>query len=156
MPVFIVKLLQQGEPGRQRARTFLYWLRELRQTHFQRIKWLLAGSIGLDTMAARLLIGDAINDREPFKLDAFSQDSASRLLAELAHSYELPLDSATIEHLLKRIGWPVPYYLQLMFSHLRDACLDEQTQPSPTAVDAVFNKLLGQSYRCLLYTSRCV
>lgn len=147
LPVFIVKLLQQGEPGRQRARTFLYWLRELRQTHFQRIKWLLAGSIGLDTMAARLRIGDAINDLEPFKLDAFSQDSASRLLAELAHSYELPLDSATIEHLLKRIGWPVPYYLQLMFSHLRDACLDEQTQPSPTAVDAVFNKLLGQSYR---------
>lgn len=147
LPVFIVKLLQQGEPGRQRARTFLYWLRDLRQTHFQRIKWLLAGSIGLDTMTARLRIGDAINDLEPFKLDAFSPDSAKRFLAELARSYELPLDSATIDHLLERIGWPVPYYLQLMFSHLRDAYLDEKTQPSPTAVDAVFDKLLGQSYR---------
>lgn len=147
LPVFIVKLLQQGEPGRQRARTFLYWLRDLRQTHFQRIKWLLAGSIGLDTMTARLRIGDAINDLEPFKLDAFSPDSAKRFLAELAHSYELPLDSATIDHLLERIGWPVPYYLQLMFSHLRDAYLDEQTQPSPAAVDVVFDKLLGQSYR---------
>lgn len=147
LPVFIVKLLQQGEPSRQRARTFLYWLRDLRQTHFQRIKWLLAGSIGLDTMTARLRIGDAINDLEPFKLDAFSPDSAKRFLAELARSYELPLDSATIGHLLERIGWPVPYYLQLMFSHLRDAYLDEKTQPSPTAVDAVFDKLLGQSYR---------
>lgn len=147
LPVFIVKLLQQGEAGRQRARTFLYWLRELRQTHFQRIKWLLAGSIGLDTMTARLRIGDAINDLEPFKLDAFSPDSAKRFLAELAHSYELPLDSATIDHLLERIGWPVPYYLQLMFSHLRDAYLDEKTQPSPAAVNAVFDKLLGQSYR---------
>lgn len=147
LPVFIVKLLQQGEPGRQRARTFLYWLRELRQTHFQRIKWLLAGSIGLDTMTARLRIGDAINDLEPFKLDAFSPDSAKRFLAELADSYKLPLDTATIDYLLQRIGWPVPYYLQLMFSHLRDAYLDEQTPPSQAAIDAVFNKLLGQGYR---------
>jgi hypothetical protein len=147
LPVFIVKLLQQGEPGRQRARTFLYWLRELRQTHFQRIKWLLAGSIGLDTMTARLRIGDAINDLEPYKLDAFSPDTARRFLAELAASYALPMDAATTEHLLKRIGWPVPYYLQLMFSHLCDAYLDEQISPSPAAVDAVFDKLLGQGYR---------
>ena len=34
----------------------------------------------------------------------------------------------------------MPYYLQLMFSHLRDAYLDEQTQPSPAAVDAVFGR----------------
>jgi hypothetical protein len=147
LPVFIVKLLQQGEAGRQRARTFLYWLRELRQTHFQHVKWLLAGSIGLDTMTARLRIGDAINDLEPFQLDAFSPDSARRFLTELARSYDLPLDASTIDHLLKRIGWPVPYYLQLMFGHVRDAWLDEQTPPSPTAVDAVFDKLLGQSYR---------
>lgn len=147
LPVFIVKLLQQGEPGRQRARTFLYWLRELRQTHFQRIKWLLAGSIGLDTMTARLRIGDAINDLEPYKLDAFSSDTARRFLAELAASYALPMDTVTTEHLLKRIGWPVPYYLQLMFSHLRDAFLDNQMSLSPAAVDAVFDKLLGQGYR---------
>lgn len=147
LPVFIVKLLQQGEPGRQRARTFLYWLRGLRQAHFTRIKWLLAGSIGLDTMTARLRIGDAINDLEPFKLDAFSPDSAKRFLAELARSYELPLDTVTTDHLLARIGWPVPYYLQLMFSHLRDAYLDEGTSPSPKTVDTVFDKLLGQGYR---------
>lgn len=147
LPVFIVKLLQQGEAGRQRARTFLYWLRDLRQKHFQHVKWLLAGSIGLDTMTARLRIGDAINDLEPYKLDAFSPESARRFLAELAKAYALPLTEPTIDHLLRRIGWPVPYYLQLMFSHLRDAYLDEGMEPSSKAVDAVFEKLLGQSYR---------
>lgn len=147
LPVFIVKLLQQGEPGRQRARTFLYWLRELRQTHFQRIKWLLAGSIGLDTMTARLRIGDAINDLEPFKLDAFTPESAKKFLAELAQSYGLVIDEVTLDRILQRVGWPVPYYLQLMFSHLRDACEDEGIAPSPAAVDAVFNKLLGHGYR---------
>ncbi|MCB1916948.1 MAG: hypothetical protein KDG52_14680 [Rhodocyclaceae bacterium] len=147
LPVFIVKLLQQGDAGRERARTFLYWLRELRQTHFQRIKWLLAGSIGLDTMTARLRIGDAINDLEPFKLDAFSPDSARRMLAQLAQGYQLPLDAATTEHLLDRVGWPVPYYLQLMFSHLRDGHEDHGVVPSPAAVDGVFDKLLGHGYR---------
>lgn len=147
LPVFIVKLLQQGEPGRQRARTFLYWLRDLRQKHFQHVKWLLAGSIGLDTMTARLRIGDSINDLEPFKLDAFSADSAKRLLTELARSYRMPLDDPTIARMLDRVGWPVPYYLQLMFSHLRDAHVDDHVQPSPAAVDAIFDKLLGHGYR---------
>lgn len=147
LPVFIVKLLQQGEPGRQRARTFLYWLRELRQKHFRHVKWLLAGSIGLDTMTARLRIGDAINDLEPFKLEAFTAESARRFLRELSASYALPLDGATLDRILARVGWPVPYYLQLMFSHLRDAQLDDRIAPSPSAVDAVFDKLLGHGYR---------
>jgi len=147
LPVFIVKLLQQGEPGRQRARTFLYWLRELRQTHFQRVKWLLAGSIGLDTMTARLRIGDAINDLEPYKLDAFSLETARRFLGELAQSYSLPLDEAAIDYLIMRVGWPVPYYLQLMFSHLNDEYVDHQTRPTPAAIDTVFDKLLGHGYR---------
>jgi hypothetical protein len=118
----------------------------LRQTHFQRIKWLLAGSIGLDTMTARLRIGDAINDLEPFKLDAFTAESAKKFLTKLAQSYALAIDEATLDRMLQRVGWPVPYYLQLMFSHLRDASEDEGIAPSPSAVDAVFNKLLGHGY----------
>lgn len=144
LPVFVVKLQQQGETGRQRARTFLYWLRDLRQRHFQRVKWLLAGSIGLDTMTARLRIGDSINDLEPYRLDAFTPQSATQFLTRLAQSYDLPLDQPTLTRMLERVGWPVPYYLQLLFSTLRDAYLDEGTPPSPAAVDAAFNKLLGQ------------
>lgn len=147
LPVFIINLLQQGDEGRRRARAFLYWLRDLRQTHYRRVKWLLAGSIGLDTLAARLGLSDTINDLEPFPLDAFSEDTAMRFLGELARSYRMPLDEALCRAIVQRVGWPVPYYLQLMFEHLREECLDQGMAPDAPMVEAVFEKLLGSAYR---------
>lgn len=147
LPVFIINLLQQGDDGRRRARAFLYWLRDLRQTHYQRIKWLMAGSIGLDTLAARLRLTDSINDLEPFPLDAFSEESALRFLAKLADSYGLPLSDELCRAIVARVGWPVPYYLQLMFSHLRDESLDNGAPPDAVMIEKVFEKLLGNSYR---------
>jgi uncharacterized protein len=147
LPVFIVKLLQQGEEGRERARTFLYWLRNLRQAHYRKVKWLLAGSIGLDTVAVRLRIGDAINDIKPFPLDAFSGECAGRFLDALAKSYSIALSPEVRDHVVKRIGWPVPYYLQLMFSSLRDAVEDNDAPVTIATVDALFEKLLGPGYQ---------
>jgi len=147
LPVFIINLLQQGEDGRRRARAFLYWLRDLRQNHYQRIKWLMAGSIGLDTLAARLGLSDTINDLEPFPLDAFNEDSALRFLGKLAESYNIALSEELCRAIVARVGWPVPYYLQLMFSHLRDESLDSAAPPDKAMIEKVFEKLLGNSYR---------
>lgn len=147
LPVFIINLLQQGEDGRRRARAFLYWLRDLRQNHYRRIKWLLAGSIGLDTLAARLGLSDTINDLEPFPLDAFNEATALRFLDKLASSYAMPLAEELRRAIVTRVGWPVPYYLQLMFSHLRDECLDGGLPPDEAMIGMVFEKLMGNSYR---------
>lgn len=147
LPVFIINLLQQGEEGRRKARAFLYWLRDLRQTHYRRVKWLLAGSIGLDTLAARLGLSDTINDLEPFPLDAFSEDSAKRFLGELANSYNIQLDEGLRGNVVRRVGWPVPYYLQLMFEHLREESEESGRAPDAAMVERVFEKLLGMGYR---------
>lgn len=147
LPVFVVKLLQQGEEGRQRARTFLYWLRDLRQANFERVRWLMAGSVGLDTVAARLRIADAINDLPPFPLDAFSVDCAHRFLDKLAASYTMPLAAKVRDRMVESVGWPVPYYLQLLFSQLRDAFDESGLAPDLASVDTAFEKLLGPGYR---------
>jgi len=147
LPVFIINLLQQGNDGRRRARAFLYWLRDLRQNHYRRIKWLMAGSIGLDTLAARLGLSDTINDLEPFPLDAFNESSALRFLDKLAGSYGMALSEDLRRAIVARVGWPVPYYLQLMFSHLRDESLDSGMPPDEVMIGKVFEKLLGNSYR---------
>lgn len=147
LPVFIINLLKQGEVGRQRARGFLYWFRDLRQSHYQRVKWLLAGSIGLDTVAARLGLSDTINDLEPFPLPAFEEDIARAFLAELSNSYGMPLDEDLRRAIVQRVGWPVPYYLQLMFSQLRDEWSETGTAPDAAAVERAFERLLDPAYR---------
>lgn len=61
VPLFVLALLGQS---RERARTFLNWFRESRIDNGANlsVRWLLAGSIGLDAVAARERLGDTIND----------------------------------------------------------------------------------------------
>lgn len=147
VPVFVINLIKQGEDGKRRARAFLNWFRDLRQRHHKKVKWLLAGSIGLDTIAARLGWGDAINDLEPFPLAAFDEATALAFLNTLAASYQLPLEESAGKAIVKRVGWPVPYYLQIMFGQLRDDWQDNQVKPDVAAVERAFERLLDPAYR---------
>lgn len=145
VPVFILKLLEQ-EDGRAKARSFLYWFRDLRQTHHKQVRWILAGSIGMDTVASRLGLSDTINDLATMPLGAFDTETAHRFLTKLGNSYHIPLDEALRHHIIQRIGWPVPYYLQLMFSQLRDI-RDTKAQLTIADVDHAFENLLSPSYK---------
>jgi len=147
LPVFIINLLKQGDNGKQRTRTFLYWLRDLRQRHYKRVKWLMAGSIGLDTLAARLGLSDTINDVEPFPLSAFDEATALLLLEKLAQSYNLPLGEGLRLAVVRKVGWPVPYYLQLMFSHIREEWDETGEAPDVASIDLAFERLLAPAYR---------
>lgn len=140
LPVFVLSLLRQ-DPSGERAKRFLTWFRGLRQrSSDDGLRWLLAGSIGLDTVAARLSLGDTINDLRIFHLGPFSQEVADALLRELATTHELPLSEEVRSHILHRVGWTIPFYLQLIFSELRGRC--NGVRPVIHDVDAVFDDLL--------------
>lgn len=145
VPVFILKLLEQ-EDGRAKARSFLYWFRDLRQTHHKKVRWILAGSIGMDTVASRLGLSDTINDLATMPLGAFAPETAHRFLTELGNSFDIPLDETLRDHVIQRIGWPVPYYLQLMFSQLQDI-RDTKEHLTTADVDNAFENLLSPSYK---------
>ena len=120
LPVFVLKLLNQDQPAeRARVREFLYWMRRLRQ-EYAGIRWMLAGSIGLDTVTARLNIADSINDLRIEKLGAFDAPTADALLEALAAAHQVDLSEAVRGYIVTRTGWPAPYYLQLIFHELRD------------------------------------
>jgi len=85
LPIFVLALLKQ-ENGLNRTHQFLDWFRSLRQQHYQTIHWILAGSIGLDTVTARLNLGDTLNDLSIFPLGAFEVPIAQQFLRALAHS----------------------------------------------------------------------
>jgi uncharacterized protein len=120
LPVFVLKLLNQDQPTeRARVREFLYWMRRLRQ-EYSGVRWVLAGSIGLDTVTARLNIADAINDLRIENLGAFDEPTAEAMLAALAATHQVDLSEAVRKYIVARTGWPAPYYLQLIFHETRD------------------------------------
>jgi hypothetical protein len=144
LPVFALKLLNRADDANQaRIREFLYWLRRLRQEYPQ-VRWMLAGSIGLDTIASRLNIADSINDLRIETLGAFDEATAHEFLIALSTAYKVELATPVREHLLMRVGWPVPYYLQLLFGKVR-----EHPRPGADDVDRAMDTLLTPSYKSL-------
>jgi hypothetical protein len=142
LPVFVLSLLRQ-DPSGERARRFLTWFRELRQRSDARgsLRWLLAGSIGLDTVAARLNLGDTINDLHIFHLGPFSHEVGDALLCELSRTHDLPLPEEVRSYILRRVGWTIPFYLQLVFSGLHDQRRGAQ-EATVEQVEQVFEDLL--------------
>jgi uncharacterized protein len=144
LPVFVLKLLGDGDAGSKRAREFLYWMRRLRLEH-PKVRWMLAGSIGLDTVTARLNLADAINDLRIVTLGAYDPKTAHALLSELGKAYEIELSETVRQRLIDRIGWPIPYYLQLAFHELR--ARDRSSTVTAEDVDQAFSTLLQPSHR---------
>lgn len=136
LPVFVSTLLRApsdggpaasvaGQPtaaGVARARAFLDWLRDARQDRRAQaqVRWLVAGSVGLDTIARRHGLGSTINDLRVERLGALPRPLAVELLKRLAATYHLTLTTGVVERVLDRTGWLIPYHLQLVFSALRD------------------------------------
>jgi AAA+ ATPase superfamily predicted ATPase len=130
LPIFILKLLEQ-EGGKNNVRYFLNWFRDLRQSHHNDIKWILAGSVGLDSVTARLNIGDTINDLAPFHLGEFDSGTAKNFILELSKQYEMKISNETCNSLITQIGWLAPYYLQILTNtiYTNKTCLiDEVTE----------------------------
>ena len=121
------------------------------------MKWLLAGSISLDTIAARLGWGDTINDLEPFPLAASRQSHRAVLPGPTGHQLSPTLEESARQAIVKRVGWR--FYLQIMFSQLREDWGGQRCQTGhEAAVEYAFERLLDprlpHAFRLLATTSR--
>jgi hypothetical protein len=148
LPVFVARLIRDDPTHTgQRARAFLEWFRSVRQKRPGEdvaLHWVLAGSIGLDTIAHRHGLSDTINDLKPFRLGAFAPDTARTFLAALGEGEQVPMSSAVISRLLELAGWPIPHHLQVLFGDLHARYREMGRAPTVADVDAVFEGLLKQ------------
>ncbi len=143
LPVFLQRL--QDRDGPAAIRDFLYWLRGMRQK-YQRIRWLYAGSIGLDSIARRQRVEGALNDLDPFQLGPFTPETARLFVADLARRRGAELTDAAARRLCERLGWLSPYYLERI---AEDACAGAGVGASvETAhVDAAMDRLIDLDKR---------
>ena len=154
LPIFVLTLIREDTqaktPELPRTRNFLNWFRQLRSapTHSETpLRWVVAGSIGLDAVVARARLGDTINDLRVCPLGPFAPATADAFLAALGDSYGLALDPPTRARLMQRAGWLIPFYLQILFSRLHDLAAEQSLKPTPTLVDRVVAELLTPAYR---------
>ncbi len=119
LPLFLTEL-QREEVGDEtvRLRRFLNWFRALRLRFRKNVRWLLLGSVGLDTFAEAHRLTPSINDLETASLGAYDESTAMSFLKELGDSKGIEMADEVCGEILSQIGWPLPFYLQLVFHRL--------------------------------------
>jgi hypothetical protein len=139
--VFIMALLRSDSP--RRAEDFLRWMHRWRHEEASQVRWLLSGSVGLDTVVGRAGLSSTIGDLYVYdRLGPFARLDAEHLLEQLGEAYDMPLDAVARSRMCERIGWLAPYYLQLLFASVYEEFRPGSPPVTPDDVDGAYERLL--------------
>ena len=136
LPILLFNIIRNdSQTGVQRVRRFLDWFRnDVRALpEARQVRWLVSGSVGLDTLVQEHGMADTINSMSHQGLAAFSDDVAVAMLKELAKSYKINLSTDDAQHIVAAVRWTQPYYLQMAFHHLR-ALMTANATASPASL----------------------
>jgi uncharacterized protein len=147
LPIFLTSLSKQAG-GEARAAGVLNWFRKLREAPgLQSIRWLLCGSIGLDTFVEQRSLAGTINNLKPEKLGPFEHEVAVGFVKLLATRGRegFAISEELAEAIVAKVGWPLPFYLRLMVEELKAQPPGQRSAsfPSVLDVDAAYASLVS-------------
>lgn len=125
--------------GENQVRKLLSGMREIRQ-HPQfkdKIRFLFAGSIGLQNVVEGLGMTKHINDLRGISMRPFTHDEADRNLNEQLNKKQIYAESSAIQYIKQRIDRLTPYYLSLLLDELPGPNIDKSD------IDRAFQSMLG-------------
>ncbi len=150
LPIMLFNIIRQDQTGGVlRVRRFLDWFRnDVRAlAGAGKVRWLISGSVGLDTLVQEHGMADTINSLNHQNLPPFTDPLACQLIRELATSYKITLDDNAVRQLVDAVSWPQPYYLQIAFQQLRSLiAASPATTPQDlieTAIDQIIQPGVG-------------
>jgi hypothetical protein len=143
LPIFVLTIAAHDATG-ERVRGFLQWFRNFRQLPeaSAKLRFVLAGSVGLDSVTRKHRLTDTINDLRDWRLGPYDAETADRFLAELARSYRMDVGPELRRRICEHAEWLIPYHLQVIFSALRDRA--REATPSEAHLDAAIEDLLAR------------
>lgn len=123
------------------AATFLYQNRDLRQNVHPNIRFMYTGSIGLPLVVKKIQTLNVIGDLSTVEVPPLSKIQAKDLAQRIFTTYDMRYDDATLETLLSKLDWWIPFHIQLFVNELIDLH-GQGGQISNESVDKAFNELL--------------
>jgi hypothetical protein len=145
LPIMLFNIIRQDQAnGVLRVRRFLDWFRnDVRAlASAGKVRWLISGSVGLDTLVQEHGMADTINSLNHQNLPPFTDPLACQLIRKLATSYTIPLDDIAIRSLVDAVSWPQPYYLQVTFQHLRSLIAANPATPPRDLIEKAIEQII--------------
>ncbi|MBK8255193.1 MAG: ATP-binding protein [Polyangiaceae bacterium] len=120
LPILVNRMLKGDDykitPERRRdADLFLSFLREETSRRKGQIRFVAAGSIGLEPVLRQAALSATMNTFTPFELSPWDTDTAVEFLTRIAESQKLILQRGTAQTMVALLGSAVPHHVQLFF-----------------------------------------
>ena len=145
LPVLLTEL--DGDPaGQGRVRNFLNWFRALRLRYRKNVRWLLLGSVGLDSFVESRRLTPSINDLQVTTLGAYEDEVAVRFLQALGQGKHVDMPPEVCRAVIDQVGWPLPFFLQLMFQRLHAHLGRPPRTPTVADVAVAFGQLVSADF----------
>ena len=114
----LLKALSEKNDNEQTVRTFLNQFRAMRSATSEKCSWLICSSVGVRNFTTQHNLSDTINDVADFELGAFSDEEALEFVSILTESIGIKAKDKTRRYILDKIGWNIPFFIQLLLSKL--------------------------------------
>ncbi|WP_208526883.1 nSTAND1 domain-containing NTPase, partial [Flavobacterium psychrophilum] len=132
--------------GKKNVEFFLNWLRSFRQVTGTKIRWIFCSSVGIDNFTNQYNLSYTFNDVAPYPVGAFKKEKAKELLTELAKSDNIEISDEIKEYLLDKIGWLLPYFIQILFSKFYHLVQVEEDEISIETVEKAYQLLISEKH----------
>mgnify|MGYP000890561401 FL=1 len=145
LPIMLFNIIRQDQTGGVlRVRRFLDWFRnDVRAlAGAGKVRWLISGSVGLDTLVQEHGMADTINSLNHQNLPPFTDPLACQLIRELATSYNITLDDIAVRQEVDAVSWPQPYYLQIAFQQLRSLIAASPATPPQDLIETAIDQII--------------
>lgn len=128
-------------------KAFLSWFRDFRQDPTWGLKnshFLLGSSISIEQHLAAMHISAVINDFERIILPELNTQQATKMLDLLLESEKLEVSDTSKKLILKLIGPPIPYFIQIFVSELSKIARIKKQKIGPQKIEQIYQEqILG-------------
>ena len=134
--VFVNSLAKRSP---EEAEKLLRWFREWRQRLVDtRVRFLLTGSIGIDTVLRRLKLGDTVNDCRSIEMSPPTSDVAREFLLARAKENDIPVTDEIVNEMLRLIDPHWYYPLQMFLVEIQTWARKNGRKPALDDLPAIY------------------
>ncbi len=129
-----------SEHGEKAAVEFLHANRSIRQRAKRGIQFIYTGSIGLPNITRKLNATATINDLNIIEVPPLNDREAMDFAKQLLSNYKVSFERGTIKHMLDRLSWLIPFFIQLVVQMLIDEYESNYKPITKKVVDEVLER----------------
>ena len=141
LAVFLNEISKKGQKPEE-AKSFLNWLRSVRQESSEKAVWIFCSSISIENYLSKYDLSSTTNDMLPFDIGEMPETEALGLIQKLAEEASLTVSIPVQKHILSLLGVALPHNIQALFS----AILDEM----PEGKSTINKKVVSDAYNYLV------